>query len=67
MVVDWREATEAQRILLTDAQTSGGLLLCVAPDNLTKVLRLLQKAHTPSAAIIGKIVRRRKNLICMTK
>lgn len=67
LVVDWRNATTAQRILLTDAQTSGGLLLCVAPKNLTKVLRLLQKAHTPSAAVTGKIVRRRSKLICMTK
>jgi selenide, water dikinase len=67
MIANWGNATEAQRILLTDAQTSGGLLLCVAPTNLTKVLRLLQKAHAPSAAIIGRIVPRRKKLICMTK
>jgi selenide,water dikinase len=66
-VVDWGTATDAQKILLTDAQTSGGLLLCVAPKNLHKVLRLLEKAGTPSAAIVGRIVRRRKKLICMTK
>ncbi|MEY2531830.1 MAG: selenide, water dikinase [Verrucomicrobiota bacterium] len=67
MVVDWGSATESQKILLTDAQTSGGLLLCVAKSKLAKVLRLLRKAGTPSAAIIGKIARRRSNLICMTK
>ena len=66
-VVDWRAATRPQKILLTDAQTSGGLLLCVAESALNKVLRLLRKAGTPSAAIIGRIVRRRKELICMTK
>lgn len=67
LVVDWGNATHAQRILLTDAQTSGGLLLCVAEKNLAKVLRLLGKAGTPSAVIIGRIVRRGKKLICMIK
>jgi selenide,water dikinase len=66
-VVDWGNAADTQRILLSDAQTSGGLLLCVAPSKLTKVLRLLRKNGTPSAAVIGKIVRRRKKLICMTR
>jgi len=66
-VVDWGNATAFQKILLNDAQTSGGLLLCVAKSNIDKVLRLLRKADTPSAAIIGKIVRRRSKLICLTK
>jgi selenide,water dikinase len=66
-VVDWRTAPRQQKILLTDAQTSGGLLLCVAESRLKQVLRLLGKAGTPSLAIIGRIVRRRKKLICMTK
>jgi len=68
ILVDWASTDEARRILLTDAQTSGGLLLCVAEANLEKVLSLLRKACTPSAAVIGKIVprRRRRSLICMT-
>lgn len=66
-IVDWGKTTAPQRVLLTDAQTSGGLLLCVAQPKLSKVLRLLRKAGTPSAAVIGKIVRRRKKLICMTR
>jgi len=68
ILVDWASTDEARRILLTDAQTSGGLLLCVAEANLEKVLNLLRKARTPSAAVIGKIVprRRRRSLICMT-
>ena len=68
ILVDWASTDEAHRILLTDAQTSGGLLLCVAEANLEKVLNLLRKAGTPSAAVIGKIVprRRRRSLICMT-
>ena len=68
VVVDWKNTNDGRRILLTDAQTSGGLLLCVAEANLENVLNILRKADTPSAAVIGKIVprRRRDPLICMT-
>jgi selenide,water dikinase len=68
VVVDWRNTDEARRILLTDAQTSGGLLLCVAEAKLENVLSVLRKARTPSATVIGRIVprRRRGPLICMT-
>jgi selenide, water dikinase len=68
VAVDWGRTDEARRILLTDAQTSGGLLLCVTEANLEKVLNILRKAGAPSAAVIGKIVARRRRgpLICMT-
>jgi selenide, water dikinase len=69
VAVDWGSTDEASKILLTDAQTSGGLLLCVTEANLGKVLNILRKARTPSAAVIGKIVARRRRgpLICMTR
>ena len=69
VVVDWGKTDEARRILLTDAQTSGGLLLCVAEAKLENVLRVLRKTGTPSAAVIGRIVprRRRGPLICVTE
>jgi selenide,water dikinase len=54
---DWDGATDAQKALATDAQTSGGLLLCVPPRNLDAVLRLLKKYRTPCAAVIGRILR----------
>ena len=68
VLVDWARTDETRIILLTDAQTSGGLLLCVAEENFKEVLTVLRKAGTPSAALIGKIVprRRRRPLICMT-
>jgi selenide,water dikinase len=68
VIVDWGNTDEGRRILLTDAQTSGGLLLCVAEGNLESVLSVLRKAGTYSAAVVGKIVprRRRRPLICMT-
>ncbi len=68
VVVAWGNTGETRRILLTDAQTSGGLLLCVAQARLEKVQKILEKARTPCAAVIGRIVprRRRRPLICMT-
>jgi len=69
VLVDWARTDEARRTLLTDAQTSGGLLLCVTEANFEKVLRVLRKARTPSAALIGKIgpQRHRRPLLCMTR
>jgi len=69
VLVDWQSTDETRRILLTDAQTSGGLLLCVAKARLEKVLNILRKTRTPCAAVIGKIVprRRRRPLICTTR
>ena len=68
VIADWGKTDETRRVLLTDAQTSGGLLLCVTETNLEKVLSVLRKAGSPSTAVIGRIVpsRRRGPLICMT-
>jgi selenide, water dikinase len=57
--VDWNKTPTARRLLLADAQTSGGLLLCVQPRRLDEVLRLVGE----QAAIIGRIVRRTKPMI----
>ena len=56
-VVDWNNATEAIRLLLADAQTSGGLLLCVPPRKLADVLEVLTSLRTPARQIIGTIRR----------
>jgi selenide, water dikinase len=68
VVVDWENTGETRRILLADAQTSGGLLLCVAESTLEKVKIILEKTRTLCAAVIGRIVPRRRGrpLICMT-
>ena len=67
VAVDWGKADESQRILLTDAQTSGGLLLCVPEAKLEKVLGILRQRQTPCAAVIGRITahRSRRPLICV--
>ena len=64
---DFQSASQPQRTFLADAQTSGGLLLCVPERALKKVSAVLRKYRTPSAAVIGHIVRRRTKLICTTK
>jgi selenide,water dikinase len=68
-IVDWGDTPRAERVLLADAQTSGGLLLCVAETKLEKLLMSLRDAPTPCAAVIGKILRPRRGapLICMAK
>lgn len=43
------------RTLLADAQTSGGLLLCVAERHLDDVMTLLEAAKTLCRAVIGRI------------
>jgi selenium donor protein len=64
-IVDWDQTPLHQRTLLTDAQTSGGLLLAVAPRQVKTLVALLERYRTPCAAVIGKIVPRRKRLICI--
>ena len=42
------------RILLADAQTSGGMLMCVSPDRLDALLQKID-SRTPVAAVIGEV------------
>ncbi len=55
--VTWEERIERPaRLVLCDAQTSGGLLLAVSPERTDDLLAALQKQATPAAAIIGEVV-----------
>jgi selenide,water dikinase len=54
---------EVQRVVLADAQTSGGLLLCVRPRRLAAVMAALRRHRTPAAAVVGRIVARRRPLV----
>lgn len=53
----WNNISAAQKALLSDAQTSGGLLLCVPPRNLEKVQKILTRQKTLCAAVIGEITK----------
>ena len=58
--VNWHpEITEAGRIMLMDAQTSGGLLIAVPADRLDALLTALQTRNTP-AHVIGHATERRE-------
>lgn len=46
---------EWQRDLMCDPQTSGGLLVAVAPDGVAKVLELFRAAKFDRAAVIGEM------------
>ncbi len=62
-IVEWNDATDSQKTLLADAQTSGGLLLCVPPRNLSTVMKILKRHKTQCAALIGRIVLGRRIVI----
>ena len=47
---------ETTRVLLADAQTSGGLLIAVALDRAYALLQALGNEHTPAVARIGRVL-----------
>ncbi len=62
-ITKWGRADRQQKLLLSDAQTSGGLLLSVPPRKLNEVLRLLIDRQTACHAVIGKVTTLRRKLI----
>ena len=55
-LVRWAPALdETTRLLLCDAQTSGGLLIAVDPARCDELVAQLRAAPTPAASVIGEI------------
>jgi selenide,water dikinase len=55
----WDEGVdETTRRLLADPQTSGGLLIAIAPSRVTGLLRRLGRARV-RAAVVGEVTARR--------
>lgn len=55
--VSWPERLpRADRVLLADAQTSGGLLIAVSRDRLQPLLAALEKRGVPARSVIGRVV-----------
>jgi selenide, water dikinase len=52
--VDWGTLPEEEQLLLTDAQTSGGLLVAVADSRGDALVADLERRGTPAAAVIGR-------------
>jgi len=56
-VVTWTpDVPPEARLLLCDAQTSGGLLLAVPPERTEALLAALTERETPAAAVIGEVM-----------
>ncbi len=54
--VDWPpDLPEQRRLLLSDAQTSGGLLISVSNAKLESLLQELEAAGAPYRSVIGEI------------
>jgi selenide,water dikinase len=64
---DLKSLSPIRRVLLADAQTSGGLLLCLPERSWKQVVAVLRKYRTPCAAVVGRVTRRKSKLICTTK
>jgi selenide, water dikinase len=47
---------ETTRVLLSDAQTSGGLLIAAAPGSAEALVAALGREQAPAAAVIGRVV-----------
>jgi len=60
------QVPEPVRVLLFDAQTSGGLLIAVDPDRASALLAGLEREGTPAAARIGRLTRAVAGAITVT-
>ena len=55
--VRWHDGiSDAARLLLCDAQTSGGLLMSVPRDQLDLLMKELEAGGVPGAAIVGEVI-----------
>jgi cysteine desulfurase NifS/selenium donor protein len=62
--IDWAvDMADTTKLILCDAQTSGGLLMSVDPDDAQALLSALQKAGADEAAIIGQMKNKGKGKI----
>jgi selenide,water dikinase len=50
------DVAEVDRLILNDAQTSGGLLIAVPPDTESSLIDELEQCQAPARAVIGELV-----------
>jgi selenide,water dikinase len=56
--VSWDDAlTDEDRLLLCDAQTSGGLLMSVASERAAQLIAALEARNAPCASVVGRIIK----------
>jgi len=56
--VRWSGGTDAQRLVMLDPQTSGGLLIAVAPDRLDDLLEAMERRGVETRAVVGEVLPR---------
>jgi selenide,water dikinase len=63
-ITKWSDSvSQTDQYLMTDAQTSGGLLMAVDPEHADTLLQSLAAAGTLAQAVIGEIIPRDKHLV----
>jgi len=65
--VDWGDLTDAERRVMVDAQTSGGLLLAVPPDRVGELTAALEREGSLATAVIGRLIAGPVGSIRMTR
>ena len=60
------DRTEIEKLITSDAQTSGGLLISISPEKSESFLQLFNKQSSIKAREIGKITKQRENAIFVT-
>jgi selenide,water dikinase len=66
--VDWdKETTDEEKLILSDAQTSGGLLISVPKERETKLIDSLLSKGVADSAVIGEIIEDEKCRIQVKK
>ena len=64
LVTNWSDGVSMEdQILMSDAQTSGGLLIAVDPEDMSAFSKSLAKAGTLAQAVIGQITPRADKLV----
>jgi selenide,water dikinase len=56
--VRWSGGTEEQHLVISDPQTSGGLLIAVAPEKLADLLAAMEQRGVETRAVVGEVVAR---------
>ena len=64
--VDWGTCPQATRVILADAQTSGGLLVCVPPERHEAVRAVLAR-HDALDAVVGRVTNHQATPVVATK
>lgn len=62
--VFWHDSTDEQtRMIMTDAQTSGGLLICISPEKAEGLRQKLRETGETYSEIIGEVIPRGDTLL----